>query len=213
MEGNYQNIIDFVSNFGIGEDEILYNLFRETALTQVNNNQMSSDKYQGHLLSLLIKISNSKKILEIGTFAGYSTIYMARTLDDDGKIYTIEKNDEIEWLSKKYFTKAKLEHKIESYIGNALEIIPKIDETFDFIFIDGDKREYLQYYKLCLQKLKKGGLIVADNVLWYGKIFSESDKDNMTKGIKNFIEFIEKDVRIEKIILPIRDGIMIIKKV
>ena len=203
----------FIENFGRKEDKILYNLMRETALTQVNNNQMCSGEYQGELLNFLVKISNATKILEIGTFTGYATICMARALPEGGKIFTIERNDEIEWLAEKYFKLANLENKITKFIGDALNIIPKISETFDLIFIDGDKREYLNYYELSLQKLKNGGLILADNVLWHDKIFTEpSSNDYMTKAIIEFNNFVEKDERVEKIILPIRDGLMLIRK-
>jgi len=204
---------EYIENFAIEEDEILYSLNRETALTQVNNNQMCSGKYQGKLLNFLTKITNAQKILEIGTFTGYSTICFARALPENGKIYTIERNDEIEWLAKKYFKLADLEHKIEAKIGDALKIIPTINETFDIIFIDGDKKEYLQYYEISLPKLKKNGLIIVDNVLWYNKIFNKTtSNDYKTKSIIEFNNFIEKDSRCEKIIIALRDGLMLLKK-
>jgi predicted O-methyltransferase YrrM len=207
------SLIDiFINDFGTYEDKLLQQLTRETAITQVHP-RMLSGKYQGHLLSFLIKITNSIKLLEIGTYTGYSAICMARALPPNGKIITIEKNDEIEWLSQKYFKLANLENKIEAITGNALDIIPNLDNDFDIIFIDGDKREYLSYYKTSLPKLKKNGLIIADNVLWNNKIFSKpASNDNMTKGVIEFNDFVNIDNSVEKIILPIRDGLMLLRK-
>lgn len=209
----FNKLIDsFINEFGTKEDDLLKKLTRETAITQIHP-RMLSGKYQGHLLNILIKITNSKNILEIGTYAGYATICMARALPSDGKIITIEKNDEIEWLSKKYFNLSGLEHKIEAFTADALDVIPKLNSEFDIIFIDGDKREYLEYYKLAFPKLKKGGIIIADNVLWNNKIFSEpTSNDYMTKGIIKFNEYIRKNPNIEKIIIPVRDGLMLIIK-
>ena len=212
MNDLQKNIETFINDFGTVEDEILYNLSRETAITQLHP-RMVSGKYQGNLLSLLIKITKSVNILEIGTYAGYSTICMARAIPEHGKITTIEINDEIEWLYRKYFKLAELEHKIDVIIGDAIEIIPTLNQNFDLIFIDGDKREYLKYYKLLIQKIKNGTLILADNVLWNNKIFSEpASNDYMTKGIIEFNNYICSDNNVEKIILPIRDGLMLLRK-
>jgi len=202
----------FINDFGTVEDEILYNLTRETAITQIHP-RMLSGKYQGHLLNLLIKITKSTNVLEIGTYTGYSTICIARAIPEHGKITTIEINDEIEWLFRKYFKLSKLEHKINAIVGDALKIIPTLDQNFDLVFIDGDKREYLKYYNLLIEKIKSGTLILVDNVLWNNKIFSEpTSNDYMTKGIIQFNNYICNDNRIEKIILPIRDGLMLLRK-
>lgn len=213
MNDSYSNIFDFVSDFG-AEDEILLNqLLRETALTQVNNAQMASDLYQARILNFLVKLTKSKKILEIGTFTGVSTIAMAKALPIDGKIITIEKNDELEWISSKYFKLSNLNNKITQLIGNAIDIIPTINDNFDIIFIDADKREYKNYYYLSLKKLKHDGLIIVDNVLWYNKILEiQKHKDKMTVTIYEFLKDIENDNSIQKIILPIRDGLLLIKK-
>lgn len=210
------NVLDFVSNYGANNEleNLLQQLIRETALTQVNNAQMASDIYQARLLNCLVKITKSKNILEIGTFTGVSTIAMAAALHEDGKIITIERNDELEWISTKYFNLSKLNNKITQLFGSAIDIIPNLDEKFDLIFIDGDKREYTDYYNLSLTKLNPDGLIIADNVLWYNKIFEKNNpKDKMTSAICDFLQIVENDKSVQKIILPIRDGLLLLKKI
>lgn len=203
---------DFIEGFCESEDEILVNLTRETALTQLHH-RMLSGKYQGNLLKMLVRITQAKNILEIGTFSGYSAICMAGSLPENGKLITIEINDEINWLSDKYFELAGLKSKIKALTGDALEIIPELDDRFDMVFIDGDKREYVDYYKLIFPKVKKGGLILADNVLWDNKIFEPVEhNDKMTAGIVEFNDLIRNDTNVEKIILSIRDGLMLIRK-
>lgn len=212
MNGINSKIENYIEEFGINEDELLKELTRETAVTQIHP-RMLSGKYQGNLLSLIVKTTGVLNVLEIGTYAGYSAICIAMALPQNGKIITIEKNDEIEWLADKYFKLSGLENKIKHIIGDALEIIPTLDDNFDMVFIDGDKREYLKYYNIILPKLKPNGIIIADNVLWSNKIFYEPvSNDYMTKGIIEFNESIRNDNRVEKIILPIRDGLMILRK-
>lgn len=203
---------EFVENYGSAEDEVLFDLTRETALTQLHH-RMLSGRYQGNLLAMLVKISGAAKILEIGTYAGYSAICMARALPQNGKLFTIEINDEIGWLSQKYFDRAGLQSKIEAITGDAIDIIPSLSQEFDLVFIDGDKREYSTYYDLVFPLLKTGGLIIADNVLWDNKIFGEVEpNDLMTKGIIEFNSKIENDPHVERIILPVRDGLMLVRK-
>ncbi|HOZ29739.1 MAG TPA: O-methyltransferase [Bacteroidales bacterium] len=210
---NYSEIRnDFIESFGIAEDELLIDLTRETALTQIHP-RMICGNYQGQLLSMLVKLTKAESILEIGTFSGYSTICMARALNDIGKITTIEINDEIQWLNTKYFNLAKLENKIDAIVGDALDIIPELNEKFDFIYIDGDKRQYCDYYKKVFPVVNAGGLILADNALWDNKIFSDVESnDYMTKGVIQFNEMIKNDPNVEKMILPLRDGLMIVRK-
>ncbi len=204
---------DFINKFGGDEDELLQNLVRETHLTQLHP-RMLSNWHQGSLLNFFVHLTGAKNILEIGTFSGYATICMARALPNDGKITTIERNDEIEWISKKYFNQAKLDHKICAMTGDALTITPKLDEQFDFVFIDGDKREYLDYYQIIMSKTTENATIIADNVLWDNKIFKPvASNDYMTKGIIKFNDYVQKDHRVRKIILPLRDGLMILQKV
>ncbi|MDD2635926.1 MAG: O-methyltransferase [Bacteroidales bacterium] len=203
---------DFINSFGGIEDELLQNLVRETNLTQLHP-RMLSNWYQGRLLNFLVHFTGAKNILEIGTFSGYATICMARALPENGKIVTIERNDEIEWLSAKYFNKAELNLKIIAISGDAVKIIPELNEQFDFVFIDGDKREYLDYYQSVMSKTTENAVIIADNVLWDNKIFKPvASNDNMTKGIIEFNNYVQKDSRVRKIILPLRDGLMILQK-
>ncbi len=203
---------NFINGFLPKEDEILKSLVRETSLTQIHPRMMSG-WYQGNLLSFLIKISNSSKILEVGTFSGYSSICIARALPAKSTFVTIEYNDEIEWLFSKYFKLAGVIDKIDSRIGDAKAIIPELDYEFDFVFIDGNKREYIEYFEAVLPKVKKGGLILADNVLWDNKIFKEViSNDFMTKGIIQFNDFIRNETRVEKLLLPQRDGLMLMRK-
>ena len=152
-------------------------------------------------------------ILEIGTFTGYSAICMAKGLKKNGKLITIEVNDEMEDIIKEYFNKSGFSNQIELIIGKALEIIPNLDHSFDLVFIDADKQEYIDYYKAVLPKLNQGGYILADNVLWDGKVIDPSQsEDPDTKSIMDFNEHIIHDPQVENIILPIRDGINLIRK-
>ncbi|MDR2009115.1 MAG: class I SAM-dependent methyltransferase [Bacteroidales bacterium] len=212
MDKINNDVENYINEFGTSENDLLEKLTRETAITQIHP-RMLSGKYQGNLLGFIIKITGASNILEIGTYAGYSAICMAMALPENGTIITIEKNDEIEWLSHKYFNLSGLGNKIKSVTGDALNIIPNLNEEFDIVFIDGDKREYSEYYSIVFPKVKKGGIILADNVLWNNKIFSDPvSNDYMTKGIIEFNEKIRTDPRVEKIILPVRDGLMAIRK-
>ena len=203
---------EYIENFGCSDDELLRALERETALTQIHP-KMLSGCYQGHLLAMLIGMTGAKRVLEIGTFSGYSAICMARALPTDGQLVTIEVNDEIEWLSSKYFQKAGLQDKIVQITGDAAKIVPTLDGLFDLIFIDGDKRDYISYFETVLPKLALNGTIIADNVIWYDKIFTETaSNDHMTHGIMAFNEYIANRPDIEKIILPVRDGLMLIRR-
>ncbi len=202
---------EYIEHYGCDEDEILQSLVRETSVTQIHPRMMSG-RYQGNLLSMIIAMSGAKNVLEIGTYVGYSAICMARALPDDGHLTTLEVNDEITWLSEKYFKKAGLENKITQLVGDALEIIPTLSDTFDLVFIDGDKREYIQYFDAVFPKLSKGALVVADNVIWYDKIFTTpASNDYMTQGIIAFNEYIRNRNDLHKIILPVRDGLMMIR--
>lgn len=194
------------------EDEVLRELDRETHL-KVPGARMLSGHLQGQVLTLLSKMVQPDRILEIGTFTGYSAICLAKGLKKDGKLLTIELDDELENLAKKYFNKAKLEKKIVQLIGPALEIIPNLNETFDLVFLDADKREYVDYYNLLFDKVRSGGIIIADNTLWSGKVLEKpADGDEQTRGIIEFNKQIKNDSRVEKVILPFRDGMTVIRK-
>jgi predicted O-methyltransferase YrrM len=194
------------------EDPVLRELDRETHL-KVLGARMLSGHLQGQVLTMLSKMIQPKRILEVGTFTGYSAICLAKGLAEDGKLITIEMDDELESFSKKYFEKAGLADKIEQCIGPALEIIPEIDETFDLVFLDADKKEYSEYFSLIFDKLRSGGIIIADNTLWSGKVLeTPAEDDHQTKGIIAFNEMIKNEKRVEKVILPLRDGMTIIRK-
>ncbi len=194
------------------EDEILAELNRETHLKAVYP-RMLSGHILGKFLEMISLMIKPEKILEIGTFTGYSTICLANGLTSNGKIYTIDLNPEIEIISEKYFKKSGITEKIVKYTGNALDIIPTINEKFDLVFIDADKENYLNYYKLVIEKINPGGFILADNVLWDGKVLQESNKaDKETQGIMQFNEFVQKDKRVENVLVPLRDGVMLIRK-
>ena len=168
---------------------------------------------QSQFLHLIIKISNITKILEIGTFTGLSTLSMALALSDDGKIITLDKNEETNKIAIDFFKKANQEHKIKTLIKPALESLEEIkNEKFDLVFIDADKMNYIEYYERSLDLLKKNGLVIIDNVLWYGEVVKENNTDKFTKNIKEFNNHISQDIRVEKLILPLGDGMTVCRK-
>lgn len=192
------------------EDQILEELYRQTHLRFVNPN-MVSGHLQGKLLEFISYMIRPESILEIGTFTGYSAICMAKGLHPGGKLTTIEINDEIAAFTVSYFEKAGLSDRIELINGNALEIIPKLDKMFDLVFIDADKRDYSACFSLVADKVKPGGFILADNVLWGGQVV-EKTNDQQARGIIEFNNMIMKEKGFECLILPVRDGLMIIRK-
>ncbi len=194
------------------EDDILKELDRQTNL-KILRPRMLSGHLQGEILKMISYMIKPQNILEIGTFTGYSAICLAKGLGEDGKLFTIDINDEIADFAKSFFDKVSMKDKIFFYIGDALKIIPKIDENFDLVFIDADKREYLDYYNLIFDKVNKGGFIIADNVLWDGKVVEKVNKnDKQTLGLLKFNDFIQNDDRVENVMFPIRDGLMVIRK-
>lgn len=206
------NIKEYILNHSDKEDPILAELNRETNL-KILRPRMLSGHLQGKILEMISKMINPKKILELGTYTGYSAICLTKGLQENGILRTIEVNDELEDIIRKYFTKAQIENKVKLHFGDARKIIPEIKEQFDLVFIDADKREYLEYYNIVFDFVKPGGFILADNVLWGGKVIDlEPPDDEYTKGIFEFNEFIKNDDRIEKVILPLRDGLMLIRK-
>ncbi len=204
------------------ESTVMAKLNRETHLSQVYP-QMLSGHIQGTFLRMMIQMLQPERVLEIGTFTGYSAIAMGLGLPSSpvsipGKerepiLHTIEVNPELENGIRKYIHEAGLEERIVLHTGKALEIIPDLDETWDLVFIDADKPNYLQYYKMVLPRLRQGGFIIADNVLWDGKVTGEPAKmDKDTRGITEFNDFVHNDKRVENLMLPVRDGLMIIRK-
>ena len=194
------------------EDPLLTELDRETHL-KVLGARMISGHLQGQVLTMISKMIGPKYILELGTFTGYSAICLAKGLKPGGKLFTIEVDDELEGLAKKYFKKAGISDQVEQRIGSALEIIPTLNEKFDLVFIDADKREYLQYYNLLIDRLQSGAYLIADNTLWSGKVLDEPRADDLqTLGIIEFNTMLKNDNRVEKVILPLRDGMTLIRK-
>ena len=194
------------------ENEVLYQLYRETNLKVVRP-RMLSCKSQGAFLQMISCLVQPRRILELGTYTAYSTISLATGLTNDGIIFTIEINPELEDIINKYIKKAGIENKVKLYIADALEVLPNLHETWDLIFIDADKTNYLNYYKLLIPHLSYKGIMLVDNVLWSGKVIKEvkhNDKD--TKAILEFNSFVQNDNRVKNMILPFRDGIMMIKK-
>ena len=169
---------------------------------------------QCQFLHLIIKISNIKNVLEIGTFTGLSTLSMALALTENGKITTLDKNEETNKIAINFFKKAKQDHKIKTIIKPAIESLNEIkDQTFDLIFIDADKMNYKKYYESSLNLLNKGGLIIIDNVLWYGEVVDKNNDDKFTLNIKDFNNYISKDERVENLIVPLGDGMTICRKI
>ncbi len=193
------------------ESPLLAELTRETNI-RIYHPRMLSGHIQGRFLSMISKMIQPQRILEIGTYTGYSALCLAEGLSFGGKLYTIEINDELEDFIRSYFNRSDYKDVIILKIGDAREIIPLIDESFDLVYIDGDKREYADYYHLVFDKVKPGGFIIADNVFWNGKVVDELQNDEFTSNIRKFNELIAHDNRVEKVILPIRDGLSIIRK-
>ena len=207
-----KDILEYSEKYSQQEPEILQELNRETHLKIVNP-RMLSGFFQGRLLSIISKLIKPKKVLEIGTYTGYSAICIAEGMNKNGIIHTIDKNEELNTIQKKYFKKSGLENNIIQYNGCALDIIPKIEEKFDLIFIDADKENYINYFNLVIDKLNNNGVILADNVLWSGKVINSEDHDLTTNVLREFNRMVNNDKRVETILLPIRDGISIIRKI
>ena len=207
-----KDIFEYSEKYSQQEPEILQELNRETHL-KILNPRMLSGFFQGRLLSIISKLIKPKKVLEIGTYTGYSAICIAEGMNKNGIIHTIDKNEELNTIQKKYFKKSGLENNIIQYNGCALDIIPKIEEKFDLIFIDADKENYINYFNLVIDKLNNNGVILADNVLWSGKVINSEDHDLTTNVLREFNKSVNNDNRVETILLPIRDGISIIRKI
>ena len=201
----------YIRDHSTDEDPVLEDLFRQTHIRFVNPN-MSTGHLQGKFLEMISKMINPQNILEIGTFTGYSAICLARGLRQGGKLYTVEINDELSEFARSYFIKAGVDALITQITGNAIEVVSGLNIKFDLIFIDGDKREYCDYYRVAKKKVKKGGFILADNVLWGDKVLEKETKDQQSVGILQFNEMLMTEKDIEHVILPLRDGLTLIRK-
>ena len=208
-----KTVIAYSENFTSPESDLLYQLNRQTHLRTFYPNMLSG-KVQGKFLEMLVFMIKPENILEIGTFTGYSSLSMASALPEDGNIFTIEFNEEIVAFAKEFFEKSDKKDKIHLIQGDALEIIPKLNKKFDLVFIDADKEQYINYYSLVFPKVKKGGYILADNVLWGGKaVLNIKKPDKETLGIRAFNEYVKEDSRVEQVMLTVRDGLFLIRKI
>jgi predicted O-methyltransferase YrrM len=206
------DIEDYVLRHSEPEPEYLYRLWRATNIRTIHG-RMASGHLQGRLLKMLVQMIRPQRVLEVGTFSGYSAISMAEGLPDDGRLYTFEINDEMEDFTRGWIEGSPEAHKIEFIIGDALTEAPKLGITFDMAFIDGDKRTYRECYEMVMSILKPGGFILADNTLWDGHVVDQAyDKDHQTQGITDFNDYIAQDSRVEQVILPLRDGLTLIRK-
>lgn len=213
MEFLSKELIPYLERHSTPMSDLLNQLERETH-QKTTQPHMLSGSYQGRLLSLISKMLNPTSILEIGTFTGYATLCLAEGLRKNGKIITIDRNEELAYLPKKYFDASPFSNQIDFQLGTALELLDEISEkSFDLVFIDADKKNYLAYYEKIIGKMSSGGVILADNVLWYGKVLEEViENDTETQILKEFNEKVANDERVEVVILPIRDGISLIRK-
>lgn len=206
-------LLAYCEDHSSGEDELLRYISRETH-AKVLMPRMLSGHLQGKTLELLVKLLNPQVILEIGTYTGYSGICMARGLRENGRLITLDINEELEHMVRGFFEKSGLASKIDYRIGNAMDIIPSIEERFDMVFIDADKANYINYYNLVVEKMNQGGIILADNVLWSGKVITKEGKkiDKDTQTILDYNKMVQNDPRVENVLLPIRDGLMLARK-
>ena len=212
---NYINehLEDYIIKHSQQEPRILKDLNRETNL-KVLQPRMISGAHQGRLLSIISKIISPTKILEIGTFTGYSTLCLSEGLTKDGRIHTVDINEELYDLQRKYFKKSPFNDNIIQHLGNALEVIPNMDNNFDLIFLDADKNNYPEYLDVLISKLKIGGVLLSDNVLWDGKVLNPiSEKDISTKAIVKYNKLLSQREDMDNVILPIRDGLTISRKI
>lgn len=195
------------------EEELMHRLERETYL-RVINPRMISGHLQGKLLEMLVRMMRPKRVLEIGTFTGYSALSIARGLDDGAYIDTIEVDDELEEIAARFFAESAYGSRIRQYVGSALDVVPRLGECYDMVFIDGDKREYPAYYDMLMDGgyVHSGTMLLADNILWYGKVAEPTaHNDKHTEAIKDFNHRVVEDERVDNVIIPIRDGINLIR--
>lgn len=207
------NLERYILEHSKPEDQLLNELDRVTNLSTVQP-RMLSGHLQGTVLEMFSKMISPTAIVEVGTFTGYSAICLAKGLANNGILHTIEIDDEVAQVAQEYFNRSEFVQNIKLHVGNALDIIPSLDTQFDLAFIDGDKRQYLDYYRVLFPYMRIGSFILADNVLWDGKVASvASARDAQTRGILEFNDFVHNDPLVENVLLPIRDGIMLLRKI
>ncbi|NNL16248.1 MAG: O-methyltransferase [Flavobacteriaceae bacterium] len=207
-----EQLEDYIAKHSQEEPQLLKELRRETHL-KILQPRMLSGHYQGRFLSIISKLISPKNILEIGTYTGYSALCLAEGLKINGELHTIDINEELYDFQRKYFDRSEFVNKIHQHVGNALEIIPSLNKTFDLVFIDADKEDYINYFNIIIDKVNSGGVILSDNVLWSGKVLDgENQIDEATKSLVAYNKMMNDDERIESILLPIRDGLTISRK-
>ena len=207
-----EELDSYVVQHSEDEPELLQQLNRET-YQKILQPRMLSGHYQGRVLSMISKLVNPTNILEIGTYTGYSALCLAEGMNPSGELHTIDINEELVDFQRKYFDKSGYGKQIFQHLGDALEIIPKLNKTFDLVFIDADKENYPNYFDIIINKLNKGGIILSDNVLWSGKVIEELEPDDMaTKALIEYNAILKNDPRVETVILPIRDGLTLSRK-
>ena len=204
-----EDLEDYVANHSQAEPELLSKLNKET-YQKIMQPRMLSGHFQGRVLSMLSKIIRPKHILEIGTYTGYAALCLAEGMQENGTLDTIDINEELVNIQNKYFEASPWKDQISSHLGDALEIIPKLNKKFDLVFIDADKENYINYFHLIVPLMNKGGIILSDNVLWSGKVLEPiSEKDTSTKILVEYNKLINEDARVETVLLPIRDGLTV----
>jgi len=193
------------------EPDLLSRLNRETHLKMLYP-RMISGHHQGRFLSMISKMVNPQRILEIGTFTGYSAICLAEGLVSGGRLDTIDINDENEELVRQYLQEADLTDRVSLHFGDAMKIIPTLEDPYDLVFIDADKENYIHYFEMVIEKIPAGGIILVDNVLWSGKVLDPGDNDKESEGIRLFNDFVQQDARVDNVLLTLRDGLMMLRK-
>lgn len=192
-------------------DPVFHQLERETQLRTLAP-QMMSGPYQGQLLRFISLMVRPQRVLEIGTFTGYSALCLAAGLTPDGQLHTIEANDELGYIIRKYVEMAGYQDQVVLHFGDAARIVPTLDEVFDLVFLDAGKLDYPEHYELALAKMRSGGMLLADNVLWDGKVASGNEKDETARLLRSFNNMVQQDERVENLLLPLRDGLMMVRK-
>ena len=212
MEIDSFGLEEYMERHTEAEPEILRQLARETHCRMLRP-RMLSGNMQGQLLKMLCRLARARRVLEIGTYTGYSALAMASGMEEGGVLHTIDINDELEDFVRDYIQRSGMEGRIMFHVGDACQVIPEIDEVFDLVFIDADKRRYTEYYEMALKHLADGGYIIADNTLWDGHVIDPAyDHDHQTQGIRAFNDLVANDPRVETVILPIRDGLTLLRK-
>ncbi len=212
MNEIYQRLITYAEQFSEPENDLLQELYRQTYV-KIYNPRMISGHLQGRILALFSRILQPRYILEIGTYTGYSALCLAEGLAIDGQLHTIEIDDELEDFIRYYFNRSPYKDNIFLHIGNAIDVVPTLNITFDMVYIDGDKREYPQYLEIIMNKIRTGGIIIADNVFWNGKVIDQNQQDLFTTAIRTFNEIVRNHPQLKPVVLPVRDGISVIQKI